>query len=297
MDDEEGHEIIVKEAGKSLSLRKPYITKVKKPDETTVHLVVRDKKELKSILDGLVNKGELRQEDADAIREKAEVTEYYSPLNKSNSITPEAFPSIIKSAANYYVEKTRDIARIKQLVPYIEGNADCRDVLYLHHFKTLPYPTDKQQVTHIIHIEGNKETGLLYAMMEYYSIYIYIVVLDANYGGEEINMTYTYDVVSATEINRDFSCQLTLKELEEFRNQPHSEYVKYLPHIQERANNVMGVWETMSDKDMLHEIIGKTLGRYPYGCKITPKMMKEVETEIMKFVEQKIIHSFHLKES
>ena len=63
--------------------------------------------------------------------------------------------------------------------------------MYLHHFKKLPYDDTKEEVTHMIHIEGSKDTALLYAMMEYYGIFIYIVVLDSNYHGDDINETYT----------------------------------------------------------------------------------------------------------
>lgn len=295
MTDDEGHEIIVKDAGRNLKLRRPYINVSKGADTTTVNLAVRDKKELKAILDGLVKKGEIRHEDADAIMSKAEVTDHHPTLRTSNSISPEAFPSIIKSAVNLYVDKTGDVARVKHLVPYIEGKGDSNDVLYLHHFKELPYKTDRQQVTHMIHIEGSKETGLLYAMMEYFSIFVYIVVIDDNYSGKDINMSYSYDVVSSKEIERDFSCKLTLQNLEDFKNQPHEDYVKYLPYIQQRADDVLGIWESNTDKEMLHEIVNQTFSNYPEGCVITQNIIDDLEDNIMKFYEDKILRSFKLK--
>lgn len=126
----------------------------------------------------------------------------------------------------------------------------------------------------MIHIEGSEDTGLLYAMMEYYSIYVYIVVIDRNYTGDNVNMTYTYDVVSGREIKRNFSVPLTMKNLEEFRNQPHDEYVKYLPFIEKRADSVMAVWERDSDQEELHDVIDKAFGRYPEGCMLTPEMLE-----------------------
>lgn len=65
----------------------------------------------------------------------------------------------------------------------------------------------------MIHIEGSKDTALLYAMMEYYGIFIYIVVLDSNYHGDDINETYTYDTVEGCEITRTFHYLLLLKNL------------------------------------------------------------------------------------
>lgn len=295
MKDEDGHEVIVEDGGRSLSLRRPYMVIDKKDDVKTVHLTARNAKELGGLLNGLVKNGELTQEQVDDIISKAKVTEHNPILSKQTVISSEAFPSVIKSAAIFYVDRTHDIASVKQLVPYIEGKGDSRDVLYLYHFKTLPYSVKKGQVTHMIHIEGSKDTGLLFAMMEYYSIYVYIVVIDRNYTGDNINMTYAYDVVSGQEIRRDFSVPLTMKNLEDFRDLPYEEYVKYLPFIEQRANSVMAVWEKDSDQEELHDVIDKAFGRYPEGCMLTPEMLEQISQDIMGFYERKIVRSFKLK--
>ena len=203
---------------------------------------------------------------------------------------------LIKSAVNYYVDQTPDIKTVKPLVPYIEGKGDCKDVLYLHHFKTSPYPKAKGLVTHMIHIEGSAKTGLLYAMMEYYIIYVYMVVIDRNYNGQDINMTYTYDVVAGQEVDRRFTLPLTMKDLEDFRNQPHVEYVKYLPYIQKRSDAVMAVWDEKLLHEELYEVIDKALGKFPEGCVMTPDKIAVVQRDIMEYIEKKIERSFDVKE-
>lgn len=295
MKDDDGHEFIVEDGGRSLSLRKPYLVIDKKDNAKTVHLTARNMTELGGLLNSLIRSGDLTQEQADEITAKAKVTEHNPVLSKQTCISTEAFPSIIKSAANFYVDATHDIATVKPLVPYIEGKADTKDVLYLHHFKELPYHEEKGQITHMIHIEGSKETGLLYAMMEYYSIYVYIVVIDKNYTGEHVNMTYTWDVVAGKELKRDFSLPMTMKDLDDFRNQPHEEYVKYLPYIQKRADAVMAVWERDNDQQELHDVVEKAFGQFPEGCVLTPEIVAQIKHEVMDFFEKKIISSFRLK--
>ena len=295
MTDDEGHEIIVDDGGRSLKLRRPYSVLDTKDGVTNVHIAARNEKELQGILSGYVQRGELTQAHMDEIMGKAKMEDHQPVLSKSNSISTEAFPSIIKSAANFYVDKTHDIARAQHLVPYIEGKADCKDVLYLHHFKTLPYKKERLQVTHMIHIEGSKDTGLLYAMMEYYSIYVYMVVIDNNYAGEDINMTYTWDVVAGQEVERDFRLPMTMKDLEDFRNQPHSQYVSFLPFVQKRADEVMAVWERANDHEDLHDAIEKAFSRFPEGCRLEPEMIAQVEQDVMDYFIKKINRSFKLR--
>lgn len=294
--DEDGHEVVVKDGGKSLALRKPYVTSEEKDGVREINMTVRNMKELEGYLKGMVKRKELTQDQADDVLAKAKVTEHRSPLSKSTFISTEAFPSIVKSAANLYVDRTHDIATVKPLVPYIEGKGDCRDVLYLYHFKSLPYPEIKGQVTHMIHIEGSAKTGLLYAMMEYYSIYVYIVVIDRNYTGKDMNITYTYDVVAEKEVDRHFTLPLTMKELDDFKNLPYKEYAKYLPYIQKRADAVMAIWDMKKSHDELQDVLNKAFARFPEGCILTPDKVAVVEKDIVEYFKKKVLGAINLKE-
>ena len=288
--DDEGHEVVVNEAGARIELRRPYknIDKEEGLNNIRIQITARNKKELMGILNSIVREGTIHQEEADKLINKAVTIEHRPILHKQISISQEAFPSIIKSAVNYYLYKTQDTPRIKHLIPYILGEKDAKEVLYLHHLKELPYDETKEEVTHMIHIEGCKDTALLYAMMEYYGIFIYIVVLDSDYHGDYINETYTYDTIEGCEINRSFSLPLTLEDLNVFREQPHDEYVKYLPYIKERCNRVMNIWQRRNDHEELSKIIEKAFGKYPDGCIITQEMISEIVDEIMKFIENKL---------
>lgn len=269
--DDEGHEVVVNEAGAKIELRRPYknIDKEEGLNNIRIQITARNKKELMGILNSIVREGTIHQEEADKLINKAVTIEHRPILHKQISISQEAFPSIIKSAVNYYLYKTQDTPRIKHLIPYILGEKDAKEVLYLHHLKELPYDETKEEVTHMIHIEGCRDTALLYAMMEYYGIFIYIVVLDSDYHGDYINETYTYDTIEGCEINRSFSLPLTLEDLNVFREQPHDEYVKYLPYIKERCDRVMNIWQRRNDHEELSKIIEKAFGKYPDGCIIT----------------------------
>ncbi len=240
MQDEHGHEVIVENGGQKIILRRPLITKL---NDNTLKITARNEKELKGIVEGLAKRGESVSESIVDIIGKAKFIKERPCLSKNVCITEKAFPSIIKSAVNYYMLLFHDAPTIKHLVPYILGEKNLKDVLYLHLFKNLPYETIEEQVTHMIHLEGNQNTKLLYAMMEFYGTYTYIVVLNSEYNGININKIYTYDTISSQEVTRSFSLPLRIEDLEQFRNQPHGEYIKYLEYVQNRFNNVMSIWQ------------------------------------------------------
>lgn len=286
--DKDGHEIVVKDAGWHLELRNPSFKIQKEGNVTHVDITARNTKELSGLLRKLVKEGIVRQEDADKISSKVEIKEHKPVLTKRTVISKGAFPSIIKSAVNYYMDCYQDLGIVKHLVPYIKGEKDTKDVLFLHHFKDLPYTTNPNEVTHMIHLEGHKETKFLYAMMEYFGIYIYVVVLDSDYQGNEINKTYAYDVVEGKEIERNFSLGLTFKDLIDFRNLPHEEYLKYLPYIKNRADNVLKIWERRNDADAINSIINEVFGRYSEDTLITEEMINEVSEKFSQYLLGKI---------
>lgn len=295
MMDKDGHEVVVKDAGRHLELRKPSIKKEKSGKGTHVNITARNTKELSGLLRRLVKEGTVSQEDADKISSKAEIKKYKPVLTKRTVISEEAFPSIIKSAVNYYMDSYHDLYAIKQLIPYIKGEKDAKEVLFLHHFKDLPYITNSKEVTHMIHLEGHKETKLLYAMMEYYGIYVYIVVLNQNYLGPDINQTYAYDVIEGKKIERNFTFTLTLKDLTDFRDLPSEEYLGYLPYIKNRADNVMKIWEQRNDADAVNSIINEVLGKYPDGTLITGEMINEVSEKVSQYLVEKIENNISLR--
>lgn len=287
MMDKDGHEVVVKDAGRHLELRKPSIEIQKDGEGTHINVKARNKKEVSGLLRRLVKEGTVSQEDADKISSKAEIKKHKPVLTKRTVISEEAFPSIIKSAVNYYMDSYHDLNTIKQLIPYIKGEKDAKEVLFLHHFKDLPYITNSKEVTHMIHLEGHKETKLLYAMMEYYGIYVYIVVLNQNYQGPDINQTYAYDVIEGKKIERNFALTLTLKDLTDFRDLPNEEYLGYLPYIKNRADNVMKIWEQRNDADAVNSIINEVFGKYPDGTLITGEMINEVSEKVSQYLVEK----------
>lgn len=84
---------------------------------------------------------------------------------------------------------------------------------------------------------------------------------------------------------------MKLDDLEKFRNQPYEEYVTDLQYVKQRLDGVMEVWQERQSKEELQQVITNALEKYPEDCILTKEILKDVEDNIMKYLERKITES------
>ena len=82
-----------------------------------MRITARNMYELKGLLKKHVRFGRITQDQADAIIAKASVSEHKPVLSKETTISSEAFPSIVKTAVNYYLDSFHDTVTIQHLIP------------------------------------------------------------------------------------------------------------------------------------------------------------------------------------
>ncbi len=280
MKDEDGHEVVVGDGGESLKLRRPYFSKEVDGERKIYHITARNIKELEQYLDGQIKQGEMTEGQKNEIMSRAKVSTHRPRLSTQTVIPHEAFPSIVKSAVNYYVLCFHRYDDVKQLIPYIIGKKDCRDIMNLVLFEDLPYTEAPDAITHMIHIEGKAETGVLYALMEYYGLYTYVVFLKEDYDGPGINATYTYDVINGREVNRNFSLPVTRKWIDEYEAKRSSDSSVFFAAIKNRADKILQKWEDLDRRRFLNDIATKAFSHCPENGLITEEMCNGIVSEI-----------------
>lgn len=117
-------------------------------------------------------------------------------------------------------------------------------------------------------------------MMEYFGIYVYVVVLDSDYQGEDINKTYAYDVVAGKEIDRNFMLKFSVTDLECFRNQSHEEYEMYLQWVQERADKVTAVWDERQRNAVIGSAVDEVFANHTSESVFTESMANEISEKV-----------------
>ena len=156
-------------------------------------------------------------------------------------------------------------------------------------FDQLPYAENPNEITHMIHLEGSSKTGVLYALMEYYSIYTYVVFLKENYSGADVNVTYCYDVINSVEVKRDFSLPVDRKWIDDYKNSFESKSKELFEKTEKRANKTLGIWQVKEREKLVSDIVNKAFGKHPEGCLITPEIYDQLVNDIIGGLEEYLI--------
>lgn len=282
MRDEDGHEIIVEDGGRKLKLRRPYYEKKKEGNKKIYNITAINEEGLREYLAGQVKAGDLTQAQMDKVMSKAQMIAHRPRLSTRTVIPQDAFPSIVRSAVSYYILQTRRYDDVKPLIPYIMGEKSCQEILNLVLFDELPYKEKEDEITHMIHIEGNPANGVLYAMLEYYSLYTYVVFLKEDYEGPEMNLTYCYDVLQEKETEREFSLFVDRKWIEDYKSGFEGSAKERFAVMERRANKILNVWQEKDREQAVKDMVEKSLCKIPEGAMITPEILDCIIADLAK---------------
>lgn len=288
MKDEAGDEIIVHNGGKELELKHPSVEKQEVKEGINYEIKARNKEELKKILEGMVKKHEMTAEQVENVLKESNTTIKRPKLSTTISIPDEAFPSIVRSAVNYYIEMGGDRKFIAHLIPYIQGKADCKDVLTLVSSLESPFEEHENEVTHMIHICGSKETHL-YAYVEYFSTFYYYILLNSNYDGPDVQETYTFDVLQQREIDRKFNFEITPQWIENYKKNRLEHKDDYFAATKKRVDRVMQKMLVPDYTKNLSNIVKSAFADIPEGEMLTPELSEIVAKKIAEGIIYDII--------
>lgn len=142
-----------------------------------------------------------------------EISLFFSPPLSPVSGS-DAFRAICKIATNYYVLKTNDTLQIQKAISFIKS-----EIPWLNKIKYF-YPKDKvihnlctHEISHLILVKGIQNEKLLYAYIELFSCYNFLIILNDNYTGKDIEYSYCYDLFKSTELKKTIDLNLTKLEI------------------------------------------------------------------------------------
>lgn len=282
MTDKDGDEIIVKDGGYDLRLRKPTVEiGTPKDGATPLHIVARDHQELQNILNGMVKRGDLKPEHAAEIVTKAQLSQERKMLSGQLVIREEAFPSIVKTIVNYMVHKKGAFANLDNIRPYIKGEANCKQILYLMVLPEFRLCPDFNSLYHTIKICGTPGHGLI-GLFEMFNTYAYAVVLDKDYDGQPIDECYCFDVLNQKEIAHNPSITLTNDSVAAAHNTFQSNPKTCWAEMETRMNQAMMLKSRLDVSRDLYAIVNDVLGSLPEGTVITEDIIKKLSNEVIQ---------------
>ena len=135
--------------------------------------------------------------------------------NRAYSGNAGYFRSIAKICLNYYLSKGYSRQYIEPIKTFINGgNTDHIVHYYVPANKPL-HILAENEVSHILHLHGSKESGILYAYIELFNMQNLVVVFSMDYDGKDIDVTYCRDLITNEEPSKKIVLSLTREQLEE----------------------------------------------------------------------------------
>ena len=122
----------------------------------------------------------------------------------------DSFRAIAKIATNYAVLNNINKNEFLDFIDFIKGGGLEKIKLgYFYPQKRLNYDLSSNELSHILYLKGCSKENLLYCYIELFNTHCFIVILNENYNGHDINENYIWDLVNAKELNKPISMNLS----------------------------------------------------------------------------------------
>ena len=203
----------------------------------------------------------------------------------------DSFRSICKTAVNYYILNGGNRNNILHLIPYIKQQQEMDVVNFCYNPKVY-IPKDEGQVLHSIILIGNSKERILYSYIELFNAYKYIVLMNDDYRGEDIQSIYCYDVINATKLEKTVHCNFSRVQLIQIIKTQGVPIDKFKVNCNKLMKIVHKKQSSENIQRMIERAMDRSLKKHPEGIIITEEMMNEFINELMVEVAPWIAHNF-----
>lgn len=270
----------------------PKITEEQLDDGIRYHVEASNLRQAREVIRGLKRKHpELDEEE---ILRTAKKQERYMEHMTTLSVGfggDKAFRSVCKTAVNYYLYTCGSDVAIAHLVPYIKGEEERRDIVFWAQSIKDPFVRAADEVSHNIIVRGDAAEGLLYAYVDFFGAYWTIVVLNRHYDGDDINESYSYDVVSRKSLERSGKIQLGRTQVESMAgaSPPQEEFHHRLSTLVEKIHRKQTREHV---RELLDRAVANFVHRHPDIGEMTQEMCEDLYDETLTQLMPWIEHAF-----
>lgn len=197
------------------------------------------------IISARLKKNPLLKEEDIEIRiendDKLNQLDFQYGLNIATST--DSFRAVAKIATNFYILKNGDKKYILDIVDFIKGgeNTSKINLGYFYPEEFLSFKLGDNEVSHILYLKSCKKEKILYCYVELFNCHCYMVVLNPNYAGPEIDETYIWDLVNSKEIDENIFMDISADTLLQPRHFYSDAVVKFYAGRLSRLNQIFGL--------------------------------------------------------
>lgn len=291
------------DTGEKISLSpggKPVIVKPKiEETKDLISVKARNHKQLREVFNGFKRTyPEIAGLDIEDILKQVEKKSNYLDRYikfKTSIGGDKAFHSICKTAINFYIFSGGNRDYITHLIPYIRDRNRGDYVWHYYQDDNMSDNLKDGRVLHTLFIRGDAEQKFLYSFIEFFSTFKFIILLSDNYTGEEVNYSYSFDVIKRVKLEKNIWTEISkmqiLKTLQD--KVPPFNQVK---EGMDKLNQLIAEKQFTDEISRLTEkVINNFFGKYPEGTIFTQDIMRDLIKEIEEATAPFIDHYFSNK--
>lgn len=267
-----------------ISLKKPLIQKIDFDNEDIskrkISIQAPNEKILRQALRGLKRKyPNLNTENA-----LKEFTSNKKPFDKELKINmsiggSNTFKSITKTAINFYILNGGNRNEIKHIFEYLDGKIEM-DIVWFYYPENEVYIHKKNEVVHVLKIVGKSVEKILYAYVELFSTHCFLVKLNDNYSGENLNFDYIFNIHSGNTKYRQTKLDLDRKQLLNlFTNKNVNPYLK----IQSKTVRVLNIAKSIDLKSEISKSVDRVFSKH-IGKVADEEILQELINEFVNIL-------------
>jgi hypothetical protein len=179
-------------------IEKPTFESIKTDNILNFKIVARNIDEARGIITGLSKK--YKNINVEELLKQANTvaTEIEEPLSKNIIVGgKDSLPAVLKIALNYYIFKTGDLFSVQNAIDDLKNDKFNKvEPIILDHRL---FDLDEEEVSHSIYLRGSQTEHKLYAIIELFNVFQFIIKLSENYNLSDFEELYVFDVLLCTE--------------------------------------------------------------------------------------------------
>lgn len=253
-------------------------------EENIVHISARTEQELRKVIKGMKRK--YPNLDDENLDEKFLRTETYmkEALHMNINVGSELFlKGILKIAIGYYLHNNSNINYIQNQIEELKKEGSLSTDVIRHYYTpdSINYLSE-DEVSHTVYIQGLPDIQLLYAFVEVYSSFAFVINLNTEYTGPELEYCYCYDVLENKRIKKgiEINYQGYLTGDLTLLNQ------EFIAALTTKLDRVMRIADKRNVKaevaHIIRKVIKEVLRRHPNETTFTKEILDEITSSARK---------------
>lgn len=213
--------------------RKPKIETDDQGNITAIEFLAGQEKEIVKLA-----KRKFPEMTKEEIRAKFTYSSYPKPTeiyfdNHLNILSKiDEFRAIAKIAVSFAIHITDAPELCPKAIDFVKKATDEGGIVSYYYPEATPYFSDENEISHVLHLRGSHAERLFYCYIELYNSHKFIVVLNDDYDGPDLEETYIFDVRNKEVLQKEVDLKITRPFLKKYNHHNYDLERMYFQNVE-----------------------------------------------------------------